>query len=60
MNKAELVAEIAKNTGLTKVDSDRATDALLNAVTAALKKTRRRKNLTGFCITCIRKKTTGD
>ena len=38
MNKAKLVAEIAKNTGLTKVDSDRATDALLNAVTAALKK----------------------
>ena len=27
MNKAELGAEIAKNTGLTKVDSERATEA---------------------------------
>ncbi len=26
MNKAELVAEIAKNTGLTKVDSEKATE----------------------------------
>ena len=38
MNKAELVAEIAKNTGLTKVDSERATEALLNTVAATLKK----------------------
>ena len=38
MNKAELVAEIAKNTGLTKVDSERATEAFLNAVAATLKK----------------------
>ena len=38
MNKVELVAEIAKNTGLTKVDSERATEALLNTVAAALKK----------------------
>ena len=38
MNKAELVAEIAKNTGLTKVDSEKATEALLNTVAATLKK----------------------
>ena len=38
MNKAELVAEIAKNTGLTKVDSERAVEAFLNAVAATLKK----------------------
>ena len=38
MNKAELAAEIAKNTGLTKVDSEKATEALLNTVAATLKK----------------------
>ena len=38
MNKTELVAEIATNTGLTKVDSERAVEAFLNAVTATLKK----------------------
>ena len=38
MNKAELVAEIAKNTGLTKIDSERAVEAFLNAVAATLKK----------------------
>ena len=38
MNKTELVAEIAKNTGLTKVDSERAVEAFLNAVAATLKK----------------------
>lgn len=40
MNKAELVAEIAKNTGLTKVDSEKATEAFLNTVAATLKKRR--------------------
>lgn len=38
MNKAELVAEIAKNTGLTKVDSDRVVEAFLNAIATTLKK----------------------
>ena len=38
MNKTELVAEIAKNTGLTKVDSERAVEAFLNAMSATLKK----------------------
>lgn len=38
MNKLDLIAEVAKNTGLTKTDVTKATDALLDAVTAALKK----------------------
>lgn len=38
MNKAELVAEIAKNTSLTKVDSERAVEAFLDTIAAALKK----------------------
>ena len=38
MNKTELVAEIAKNTGLTKTDSERAIEAFLNAIAATLKK----------------------
>lgn len=38
MNKNDLIAEIAKNTGLSKIDSGKAVDALLNAVTGALKK----------------------
>ena len=38
MNKLDLIVEVAKNTGLTKIDATKATDALLGAVTAALKK----------------------
>lgn len=38
MNKLDLIAEVAKNTGLTKTDATKATDALLDAVIAALKK----------------------
>ena len=38
MNKLDLIAEVAKNTGLTKTHATKATDALLDAVTAALKK----------------------
>ena len=38
MNKNDLITEVAKNTGLSKVDSAKAVDALLNAVTGALKK----------------------
>lgn len=38
MNKGELVARIAKDTGLTKVDSNRALDALIENVTRTLKK----------------------
>ena len=38
MKKLDLIGEVAKNTGLTKTDATKATDALLDAVTAALKK----------------------
>jgi len=38
MNKAELIARIARDSGLTKADSLRAVDALLDNVTRALKK----------------------
>ena len=37
MNKAELVAEIAKNAGLTKVDAEKALEATMDAVEATLK-----------------------
>ena len=38
MNKGELVARIAKDSGLTKADAGRALDAALDNVTRALKK----------------------
>ncbi len=38
MNKAELIARIARDSGLTKADALRAVDALLDNVTKALKK----------------------
>lgn len=38
MNKAELINAIAANAGLTKVDSKKALDAFVKAVSAALKK----------------------
>jgi DNA-binding protein HU-beta len=38
MNKAELVARVAKDTGLTKADSLRALDAVLDNVARTLKK----------------------
>ncbi|MGN0481732.1 MAG: HU family DNA-binding protein [Lachnospiraceae bacterium] len=38
MNKTELVAEIAAKTGLTKVSSEKALKALIEAVSAELKK----------------------
>ena len=37
MNKNDLVAEVAKNTGLSKADASKSVDAFLNAVTNALK-----------------------
>lgn len=36
MNKNELIARIAELTGMTKVDSNRALDAMVEAVTEAL------------------------
>ena len=38
MNKQELVAEVAKASGLTKVDSEKAVNAFVKAVSGALKK----------------------
>jgi DNA-binding protein HU-beta len=38
MNKAEIVARMAKESGLTKADANRALDAFLDNVTRALKK----------------------
>ena len=37
MNKNELIASIAAETGLTKTDSAKALDAFINSVAAALK-----------------------
>lgn len=47
MNKSELVAAIAEKSGLTKVDSTKALDSLLEAVTEALKK-EEKVQLVGF------------
>jgi DNA-binding protein HU-beta len=38
MNKAELIAHIAKDAGLTKSDALKAVDALIDTITKALKK----------------------
>ena len=37
MNKAELIAKVAADSGLSKKDSERALTAALDAITAALK-----------------------
>jgi DNA-binding protein HU-beta len=47
VNKAELVARAAKDTGLTKADVNRALDALVDHVTRSLKKGER-VTLVGF------------
>jgi DNA-binding protein HU-beta len=38
MNKGELITAIAENSGLTKVASTKALDAIIAAITASLKK----------------------
>ncbi len=38
MNKTELVAEVAKNAGLTKVQAEAAVNAAIEAITASLAK----------------------
>ncbi|MFC4351260.1 HU family DNA-binding protein [Fodinicurvata halophila] len=38
MNKNDLVASVADNTGLSKADSAKAIDAVFDSITAALKK----------------------
>ena len=47
MNKNELVANVAADTGLTKADSARAVDGVFEAITVALKK-REDVRLVGF------------
>ena len=38
MNKNDLIAEVAKHSGLSKADAAKATDALFGAITTTLKK----------------------
>lgn len=38
MNKAELIGTVAERTGLSKADTNRAVDALLDSISAALSK----------------------
>lgn len=38
MNKSELVSEVALHSGLSKVDSEKAVDSVVHAITEALKK----------------------
>jgi DNA-binding protein HU-beta len=47
MNKGELITAIAENSGLTKVASTKALDAIIAAITASLKKGNR-VGLVGF------------
>ena len=47
MNKSELVAAIAENAGLSKVDSKKALDGIMAAITDALRKGES-VNLVGF------------
>ncbi|WP_028986383.1 HU family DNA-binding protein [Thermicanus aegyptius] len=47
MNKSELVARVAEMTGFTKKDSSKAVDAVLDAITDALK-TGEKVQLIGF------------
>ncbi|MDD2181241.1 MAG: HU family DNA-binding protein [Bacilli bacterium] len=49
MTKTDLVNFIAEETGLTKADSSRALEALVNGVTKGLKEGDK-VTLTGFCI----------
>lgn len=55
MTKAQLVDFIAEETGLTKADSARALEAMMNGVIKGLKKERAVK-LTGFCTFAAKKK----
>jgi nucleoid DNA-binding protein len=48
MSKTDLVNFIAEETGLTKADSSRALEAMMNGVMEGLKK-EKKVTLTGFC-----------
>ena len=55
MTKTDLVNYIAEETGLTKADSSRALEAMMNGVIKGLKK-EKKVTLTGFCtFTAVKK-----
>ncbi|MDD3187620.1 MAG: HU family DNA-binding protein [Bacilli bacterium] len=55
MNKTDLVSYIAEETGLTKVDSAKALEAMMSGVIKGLKK-EKKVTLTGFCtFTAVKK-----
>jgi DNA-binding protein HU-beta len=55
MNKSELVEAVAKQADLTKADSTRAVDAVVDSVTDALKKGDK-VSLVGFGVFSVRKR----
>ena len=55
MNKAEIVARIAKDTGLTKADVGKCLDAFVDGVTKSLKKGEK-VTLVGFGTFCAGKR----
>lgn len=55
MSKNELVSYIAEETGLTKADSARALEAMMNGVIKGLKE-HGKVTLTGFCTFAAKKK----
>lgn len=55
MSKTELVNYIAEETGLTKADSSRAMEAMIDGVTKGLQK-EGKVTLTGFCTFTAKKK----
>lgn len=55
MSKTDLVNFVAEETGLTKADSSRAVEAMMNGVIKGLKK-EGKVTLTGFCTFTSKKK----
>lgn len=55
MTKAELVAAMAKEAGLSKAGAEKALNAFINAVTKALKK-KEKVTLVGFCTLSVAKR----
>lgn len=55
MNKSELIEAVAKSADLSKADAGRATDAVFEAITKALKK-KDKVSLVGFGTFLVRKR----
>jgi DNA-binding protein HU-beta len=55
MTKAELVAAMAKDAGLSKASAEKALNAFIDAVTKALKK-KEKVTLVGFCTLSVAKR----